>query len=736
MKKFLLFAAMFAVGISSYAQTFVDFNDAFPTGWVVNRDLKLSKYDNPISGAVDTGMVTAPINIGPTPRIGLHLWTTGPAAYTLSSTSINVSFDAFAFKGNTRNFSKPDQERFFRCNTEVAAFLVPDTYTSDAIPTGSNLLGSSDFESLTPGGNTLTIKVTSEFVSGSNYRVFFAGRVAGDCGAPQSQAYVVDNVLIGESFFSQNFDGTGSTGIDLSGGLAIGRYNTEEAGCGNDMGLVTPAITVTSGSRFITAPVTVPTTGVKTLNFNFDLYAFNASANFECAAQQSSLSCTTRLKIYIVDAANTSTGDVPTGTIYGQSETEVIGIGANNLSIDIATTLTPGTLYKLYVVSTTTNCSGNAQRYVLDNIVLMNEFEEEDFDDVFPTGWDFERDLKIAQYCNRDSENDIDVGLATPPIQTNVNNSYLMASAPENYAGAGSITFSFDLYAFKNDTRGFECFDLQATLRCKTDVQIFLVAASYNSTSVPTGSAILGQSEWTTLSLDGRVNVSIDVLGSLASGSHKLLVFGRTSDCPNFGGQQYIIDDIRITPIDEVILPVTFTQFNAKRNKSKVELTWETASEENNRGFHVQRNIDGTWKNIGFVFSQAERGNSTSALSYSFNDANSSRGISQYRLLQVDHDNKGKFSEVRSVRGEDQLSKIMVYPNPSNTGNINVMFDDASSLRDVFVTDVAGRVVKQYRNVNTNLLTIENLVDGYYTIQITNRTTAATTVEKVIIKKR
>lgn len=525
-------------------------------------------------------------------------------------------------------------------------------------------------------------------------------------------------------------------GVELASGIAITDYNTPAPTCADERGLATTAITATTGTRFMTAPVVVTTAGTSSLSLSFDLYAFNASANFRCAASQANLSCSTRLKIYVVDATNTSTGAVPTGTIYGESEVELLTTGANTINIDIQTSLALGTAYKLYVVNTTTDCSGNAQRYVLDNIVLSNNIDVEDFDDVFPAAWDFQRDLKIAQYCNRNSENDIDVGLATPPIQTNVNNSYLMASAPENYAGSGSITFSFDLFAFKNDTRGFECFDLQNTLRCKTDVRIYLVAATYNSTSVPTGSAILGLSEWTPLSLDGRVNVSIDVLGSLAGTNHKLLVFGRTTDCPNFGGQQYIIDNIRITPIDEVILPVTFTQFNANRNKNKVELTWETASEENNRGFHVQRNVDGTWKNIGFVFSQAERGNSTSALSYSFNDANTSRGISQYRLLQVDHDNKGKYSEVRSVRGEEQLSKIMVYPNPSNTGNINVMFDDASSLRDVFVTDVAGRVVKQYRNVNTNLLTIENLVDGYYTIQITNRTTAATTVEKVIIKKR
>lgn len=205
MKKFLLFAAMIAVGLMSNAQTFVDFNDAFPTGWIVNRDLKLSKYDNPLSGAVDTGMVTAPINIGPTPRAGLHLWTTAPAAYTITTGTVNVSFDAFAFDAATRNFSSSDYEDAFKCNTEVAAFLVPSTYTGTGIPGGANVYGVSEFESLATGGNTLSINVTRALVPGQTYRVFFAGRVNGRCNTGLGQAYVVDNIAIGESLWSLNF---------------------------------------------------------------------------------------------------------------------------------------------------------------------------------------------------------------------------------------------------------------------------------------------------------------------------------------------------------------------------------------------------------------------------------------------------------------------------------------------------------------------------------------------------
>ncbi len=185
------------------------------------------------------------------------------------------------------------------------------------------------------------------------------------------------------------------------------------------------------------------------------------------------------------------------------------------------------------------------------------------------------------------------------------------------------------------------------------------------------------------------------------------------------------------------ILPVSYKSFSATRSSnSQVVLEWETAMEEANRGFHVQRNTDGSWKNIGFVFSAAQGGNSSEVLKYAFKDANGSKGITQYRILQVDMDGKGKYSEVRAVRGLETAARITLFPNPSSTGSFNLMFEDGSSVRDVVVSDVSGRVVKQYKAVSGNTLTVDGLTDGFYTVQVANRNSGTISIEKVIIKKR
>ncbi len=76
----------------------------------------------------------------------------------------------------------------------------------------------------------------------------------------------------------------------------------------------------------------------------------------------------------------------------------------------------------------------------------------------------------------------------------------------------------------------------------------------------------------------------------------------------------------------------------------------------------------------------------------------------------------------------------MVYPNPSNDGKVNVVFEDQSA-KNVVVRDMSGRMIKQFKNVVNNL-PIENLETGMYSIQVTDVSTADVSVEKVIIKKR
>jgi hypothetical protein len=183
-------------------------------------------------------------------------------------------------------------------------------------------------------------------------------------------------------------------------------------------------------------------------------------------------------------------------------------------------------------------------------------------------------------------------------------------------------------------------------------------------------------------------------------------------------------------------LPVSLKNFTAIRSSnSAASVKWETVTEQNNSGFVIERNLNGVWEEVAFVPTIAAGGNSNSLLSYSYSDPNNSKNMSQYRLRQVDIDSKVKYSEIRSVKGVDQKGGVILYPNPSNDGKINIVFENKNEVRDVAVSDMGGRVVKQLKAVSANSVVIDNLVSGMYTIRITVPATGEQVIEKVIVNK-
>ncbi len=118
-------------------------------------------------------------------------------------------------------------------------------------------------------------------------------------------------------------------------------------------------------------------------------------------------------------------------------------------------------------------------------------------------------------------------------------------------------------------------------------------------------------------------------------------------------------------------LPVELSSFSISVNNQSVELQWKTATEVNNYGFDIQREVssqksDGSsWEKIGFV---KGAGNSNSSKQYSFVDDNHLSGKNEYRLKQIDNDGKFEYSKTIEVTLSTplQFSLEQNYPNPFN----------------------------------------------------------------------
>jgi len=184
-------------------------------------------------------------------------------------------------------------------------------------------------------------------------------------------------------------------------------------------------------------------------------------------------------------------------------------------------------------------------------------------------------------------------------------------------------------------------------------------------------------------------------------------------------------------------LPVSFKSFTAIRNNhSNVQLKWETATELNNSGFNIERNTGkNSWVLVSFVPTQAQAGTTTFPLTYLFNDMNSNKGVTQYRIKQVDLDGKISFSSIQVVRGDVENDKIFIYPNPSADGHVSVIFEDKQGIRDITLTNMNGQIIKQWSGITNNTIQIDNLGNGMYYLKIIRRESGNQIVEKIIVLK-
>jgi len=179
-------------------------------------------------------------------------------------------------------------------------------------------------------------------------------------------------------------------------------------------------------------------------------------------------------------------------------------------------------------------------------------------------------------------------------------------------------------------------------------------------------------------------------------------------------------------------LPVTLLNFNGNRSGNNVVLRWTTVSETNNAGFEIQRIVNGDFKTVGFVNSKDDDGTSNLQLQYQFNEVNITNAVSWYRLVQVNKDGSKKVLPSLAIRGLEDLKKMLIYPNPGST--VNVLFG-SSSVRDVSITDLGGKIIKRWNSYSDDNITIAGLQTGMYMLVVYDKNTAVRSVSKILINR-
>ena len=174
-------------------------------------------------------------------------------------------------------------------------------------------------------------------------------------------------------------------------------------------------------------------------------------------------------------------------------------------------------------------------------------------------------------------------------------------------------------------------------------------------------------------------------------------------------------------------VPVELNNFTSSVNNNNVYLSWQTATEQNNYGFNIERKAEETnpgWTTIGFVKGS---GNSNSPLVYHFTDSPAKNGSYIFRLKEIDLNGTFNYSNEIEVVINNVPNFLLLqnYPNPFNPSTTISYQLPQDGLVSIKVYDVLGKEIATLVNeVKTSGLhevdfNASNLSSGIYLYKMT-----------------
>lgn len=178
------------------------------------------------------------------------------------------------------------------------------------------------------------------------------------------------------------------------------------------------------------------------------------------------------------------------------------------------------------------------------------------------------------------------------------------------------------------------------------------------------------------------------------------------------------VDDITVSWSDVSPLPVHLVSFAGHAKGGENILEWTTVQERQNRGFEIWHSQDAVhYSQMDFIASQAEEGNSSQPLSYTYTHAGTA-GKNYYKLVQVDADGAKQQSGIVMIHNENEES-VRIYPNPVSGSLLYLTLKEAS-VGILNISDCTGRRVmdKTVAHQKEHCLDVSQLPAGTYIISM------------------
>lgn len=184
--------------------------------------------------------------------------------------------------------------------------------------------------------------------------------------------------------------------------------------------------------------------------------------------------------------------------------------------------------------------------------------------------------------------------------------------------------------------------------------------------------------------------------------------------------------------------PVTLAnkliKFEGSNNGNSNILLWETATENNNKQFIIERSEDQKqWVELKVLNSKAPNGNSNSNLSYTFTDARYNNTINYYRLILKDKSGEKIYSKVIYINNLKDIFTITAFPNPASQ-YLHISGTDQN--QTILLVNMKGNIVyKTTGKTKETTLNVEKLVSGIYQLIIADSSNKVISKQKITIRQ-
>ena len=340
-----------------------------------------------------------------------------------------------------------------------------------------------------------------------------------------------------------------------------------------------------------------------------------------------------------------------------------------------------------------------------------------------PAGYTLSQGARVTSYTNPNkgcAGGDNDCGIITPGVGGNNPANIIFPAVPVD-ASITTLTKCFGIFVFNANLK---C-ETNKAFPCDTYVTLYIVDASYNSTSAPSPSQHYGVSERKLVQAFGAencVSVSFNRTHDLSKQYRVFLDFTNDRTC-NQNNTKYIIEILPGGGPSGGPLPLRLLSFDGVKDANKIQLRWQTASEQNTKTFDIEFSENASqWNSIGKINAA---GNSTSQRTYSFTHNSPVNGVNFYRLKQTDINGYVSYSKIvpitLTIKG---VSINSVYPNPFvHRVKIDVSSDRNDKVR-IQLSDNSGRILKVQNSTiqkGINGIWLDNLAgltEGIYSIEV------------------